>query len=435
MTYALLEDDLPFAINSTSGELIVTHKLNYEDVIAYEFTAVCTSVGNESCNATTNVTVNLLPLNEFRPVGSTSNVFYIISEDTPPGVLNSTLPGVQYTITDNDRSDDPLFYTLTEGTNNEFPIFFNETIGAFVLGEALYLDNRSDASCFIIVRFRIKVCDVSPPMDVCPNILVLIQLQFSNNHDPSFAEERYSTTVSELTPTNTTLLRVTCTDVDICVGGFGGFEIMDENLNETFSIDDDGNITNLELLDFESVQSYMINVRCYDMNGVNRQRQAFMTVEVVLLDENDNRPRCIIPEIANLKAGRHQRTQVLRLSCEDDDEGLNSQLTFSIEGSLPEVINGLFILNRSTGELTFTGEISPGGYNLSIIVADSGNPPLRTKVLVKVTVTTEVGGVPMLVVIVVPIVGGLLLLCCLFLLCFSCCFYYTSHRQNKKKMM
>lgn len=453
----IVEDNLPFAINLTTGELAVTDDLDYESVTVYNFTAVCTLENDLNCNDTASVVVNLLPVNEHRPVIQTISMFTVITELTAPGLLNSTLPGVAYTFSDMDQPPDEIYYTLRDGSYDG--IVYNETLNGVVLTRPFdrestqFNQGNLTGSCTIVAQqFRVTVCDMDPPNDNCPNIVLSVSLLPSNEYDPVFSQAEYSTTVPESIPINTMLATVVCTDEDICMGDFRGVEIAGTDLEDTFSIDSTGNITNLVTLDYEHAQSYSIRVRCFDSGIQDQQRDAFTTVQIQLTDVNDNAPICSGPVAGNLQVGRHQLTPVLTLSCVDADQGNNSRLAFRIDGHLPDLPNGQFILNQATGQLTFSGEIGfSDDFGFDIIVSDSGSPPLNTTVQVRVNVTDRVSTplsttvqvhvsgqpervLPMLVIVVVCVVGGLLLISCLLIFCCCCCFCFRCRRRRIKKI-
>ena len=430
----MAEDFIPFAIDLMSGEISVTEDLDYETETLYTFTAVCYVESNFSLNDTASVVVSLLPVNEYRPVISKMSMFVPIDEFVLPGLLTSTLPGVAYNISDLDQPPDEIYHTLVEviGSYTD-ALVYNETLSGIILTRQYDREFPSNpTSCLFLpqMQFRVTVCDTSPPNKDCPNIILSTSFVPSNDNNPTFSQSTYFATVPESAAPNSTLLSVSCSDEDICQGNFGGMEITDTNPTNTFSVDSEGNISSLSALDYEREQFYLITVRCYD--SATPAKDAFATVHLQLTDVNDNTPMCSPPPAVSLDRGTHQLTPVLRLSCTDQDKGINGQLTFRVEGELPHVPGGRFLLNHTTGQLSFTGNIqdSTEEFNFTIVVSDRGSAPLSSKVGITVRV---VGGaqMPMLIVIVVCVVGGLLLVACIIIICCCCCFCVLS---RKKKM-
>ncbi len=391
LVYSLIiDEETPVNIDPVTGELEVTDDLDYENVMSgsLTFTAVC-SAENNTLNDTAMIVINLLPVNEFLPtIQSVRTLISMTENNLPePGILDSTLPGVAYTVSDMDLPAQTIFYTLTDGDHEGFE--FNETLGGIVLLDTFDLDNRSKSCGPLIISFRITVCDTSPPLDTCPNVGITLLIRYSNDNTPSFTHVEDSVIVSEFIPVNSTLAGVTCTDEDICEGEFGGYDIVDENLTSTFYIDANGTLINLVPLDFENAAFHSVRVRCFDrVSDPSQQREAFTTIEIQVTDDNDT-PECTSPATVDLETGIHNMTQVLRLSCTDEDTGLNGQLTYTIEGdNLTLSGNGAFIVNQTTGELFFDGELlSNDNYEVNISVADSGNTPVMTQIQIRITST------------------------------------------------
>ena len=453
LMYTLIaEEGIPFAIDLTTGEVSVTGSIDYEGEAngTYQFTTVCSLEDNLHINDTATVIVNLLPLNEHRPVVEMTNTVIILNESTPLGLINDTLPGIAYRVVDRDQPPDTIYYNHIGDDYEGF--IFNESLGGLILTKPINFDiGQNNSICNPrVMFFRIRVCDIdintginatmNPNIDFCPIVILKIFPNPSNDNTPMFTQTKYSTNVSESIPINSELLKVTCTDEDICEGAFSGIEITNASLTVIFSIDDNGTIKNLQPLDYESTQSYSMQLRCFDQNSsITRQREAFSTVVIQLEDVNDNPPRCALPIPANIEVGRHERIRVVHLDCEDDDEGINGELTFTVHGRLPEIANGQLTLNQTSGELNFEGEIlSTANYSFYIIVSDSGDTPLTTMVKVGITVvpattmeepTTREPLVPKLVIIVVSVVGGLLIISCSL-----CCCLRTCKKSTKKTL-
>ena len=443
--------DIPFTVNLTTGELMVSNDLDYENTRQYNFTAICAFGSDLSLNSTAGVTVNILPVNEHRPSIKSMNMHTIVTEFTSPGLLNSTLPGIAYVVSDADEPPDTIYYTLRESDQSEVGIVFNETQKGIVLTEPYDRESQNSTNCNVILLFfRVTVCDISPPDENCPNILLSISFHPSNDNTPQFSQDVYVTTLEENTAANTTLdVVVNCTDEDVCDGQLDGMEITDTDLANLFSINNDGEIASLQPLDYEQRRSYNLTVRCFDTdtNIPPVERETFTTVRIDITDENDNPPVCSKPEMVTLEVGEYERISLLHLSCTDDDEGINRELTFQADGELPQVTNGQFTLDETTGELQFSGELaSSAEYDFHIAVSDSGLSPLTTTVPVSIKVITPSTTapltdpptvVPMLLIIVVCVVGGLLLVFCLLVLllcccCCCCCFCCRKTHVEKK---
>ena len=453
LEYMLMSKEVvPFTVDSATGDLAVTDDLDYETTTLYNFTAVCTVAGNLDLADSSIVIVYLLPVNEYRPnIQPTPMVTVIVNELTPLGLLTVTTPGNMFSVVDMDAPADTIHYSLQaiNGTAEGLAVY-SETLQGVFLTQAYDRESVTDSTNCLPhpqLEFRVTVCDVYPPDSQCPNLFLIVLFSSTNDNAPTFSQTQYSTRVAESAPINSTLIAVTCTDEDVCIGALGRMhlEIVDQNMTK-FSINQNGDIFNTEILDYEETLSYNLTVRCFDSGSGQSQRDTFATVEIQLVDVNDNSPRCSPTPTGSLAAGSHHLTSVLYLSCVDDDSGVNSQLTYAVVGDIPQAIGGSFTLDPTTGELQFAGEVRPDEeFEFSVVISDSGLPPQSSRVQVRVTVTGQTvptvmtqelqvsRAFPMLLIIVACVVGGLLLLCCLVLLLCCGCFCLRSWHRNKSK--
>ncbi len=132
-----------FAINSTTGKLIVTNSslLNYESIPSYSLTVKVTDNATAPLSATAIVTVNLININDKPVIGNQS---FSVAEFAPNGSLVATVIA-----TDPDAGQ-VLTYSITGGnTSNAFSI--NSTTGK------LYVNNSSALNYSITHVFYLKV--------------------------------------------------------------------------------------------------------------------------------------------------------------------------------------------------------------------------------------------------------------------------------------
>ena len=450
LMYTLMaENSMPFVVDLFTGEISVTQDLDYETTTQYNLTAICTVEGNLSLADSSTIIISILPVNEYRPVIIPNIINAFVDEFTPIGPLTETQPGNRFTVSDMDQPADTIRYILNsrfESANFHFDgVYYDQSQQSVVLSHPYDQEsqNNTDECPLQIITFHVTVCDTYPPENDCPNVLIRVFFSPSNDNNPEFGEDQYSTQVAESIAINTTLFTVSCTDADLCFGGYKGIEIVDETMSSLFSIDENGAISNVQLLDYEQTPSYTLTLQCSDTDD----REALSTVLIQLTDVNDNPPRCS-SVTGHLQEGSHKRTTVLHLQCEDDDDGINGQLTYEPDGELPNVPGGQFIINQTTGEVFFSGEITKadGNISLSLIVSDSGTPALSSRVKVRVNITSQNVSsgtsqpfrpsdpefMPILVIIVVCVVGGLMLVVCVLLFLCCCCFCCCGRHKKTK---
>ena len=105
--YSLVESNLPFGINSQTGDLYLTRKLDRETVNQYVFHVKAEDKGRPPMSSQTKVTVNVGDINDNPPRFSKSIYFGSVEENAGFG---TTI--VQVTATDPDLGQTTIFYSL-----------------------------------------------------------------------------------------------------------------------------------------------------------------------------------------------------------------------------------------------------------------------------------------------------------------------------------
>ena len=233
------------------------------------------------------------------------------------------------------------------------------------------------------------------------------------------------------------------------------FELHSESSPGTFVIDSDsGRITVAKPLDREKVAMYSFQLVVTEVligPVTAPARLVRALVDVMILDENDNRPQCnegadLVKYVLVGNYSFNNSLKIADIMCTDFDEGRNAEITLT-SMNLPRINNGEFILNTeaSSGEFTLNTTTSKvifigillrnANYPITIRASDHGNPPLSTLVNITVIVMGEkqefTSTTQFLSIIIPSIISGELLLCaCLIMLSVYC---YWHRRRIKAK--
>ena len=142
------------------------------------------------------------------------------------------------------------------------------------------------------------------------------------------------------------------------------------------------------LLDRETLDFYEITVVAED--GGDPRLVGFLTVNVTILDVNDNKPvfdelyyNVTIPEDYSLNK------TFLKVHATDADDGANADVEYRLSSNLNDDIKKLFSINASTGELALTGQlVSRPDEEIRIYVeaVDKGKQPKVAQVLTYINV-------------------------------------------------
>ena len=190
-------------------------------------------------------------------------------------------------------------------------------------------------------------------------LLVTIVVTDVNNNSPEFSHISPQA-ILESQAINTVLFTVKATDIDSGSNGEVTYAISGGNVGNTFSIDRlTGQVNLTSPLDRETTANYKLEIRALD-GGTPNQQHSTLTVDISVLDENDNAPTfspgnysVSVYEFPHTATG----SRVIQVVAEDRDLGppLNYNLvllegTFMSEPRSPSP--DTFAIDYDTGEIT-----------------------------------------------------------------------------------
>ncbi|KAM4620340.1 protocadherin Fat 3 [Polymixia lowei] len=215
---------------------------------------------------------------------------------------------------------------------------------------------------------------------------VFIRVLDSNDNPPIFSQPAYDVSVSEDAPVDTELLRVRASDADDRARlSFSIYGSVDPASMRLFRVNPGtGAVYTADRLDYEARTQHILTIMVKDQEFPFNRDLARILVAVE--DSNDNIPyftNTVYDAVAyeSSPAG----TSVLQVTALDKDNGLNGQLSYTIEAGNT---GGVFGIDNSTGlilaarDLDFT---SVGFYILTVRVTDGGFPPLMATASVRVS--------------------------------------------------
>ncbi|XP_076454207.1 cadherin-87A-like [Babylonia areolata] len=230
---------------------------------------------------------------------------------------------------------------------------------------------------------------------------IIVEVVDANDNRPIFTRQSYNFSVSESVPVNYEVWEITAYDTDS--SSFGPIEFSlevgqgkdDFKLLET----DHPNTVKLlvaEKLDFEKRSKYTIKIIAKDNKnkvGSSLQLQNSATINIKVLDENDNTPTFSdterafsVPETAPID---QRLGQIL---ARDDDNGINGHIQYSLvrDNNPNNRVNplSLFKITSESGVL-FTQQSLlglSGSYSMLVMARDRGTPPKSATVPVTIKV-------------------------------------------------
>ncbi|XP_035677124.1 protocadherin Fat 4-like [Branchiostoma floridae] len=381
VTFSFNPSSNKFLIDADSGEITVKSSLDYESVTSYALKVEAVDSGSPAKTSTVDLAFSITDVNDNDPVFSPTSYAIQVQENTTNGA-------VVVSTTCTDVEDATVVYTMFDGnTGNVFAV---DTNGDIIMQSNTNLDYET------LTEYTLRVtCRDSTFPERTVTATVQIEVTgynedtpaFTNSALATFAADTYSATISEDSPLGDTVTQVSATDTDADADGTIYYSITSGNSEGKFYIDSStGYIMVNKELDREATASYVLITTATD-GGTSPTLSSTATVSVTVSDVNDNTPICVPSIYSNtLAESSAAGTVVANIACSDNDDGVNSQLTYTIMSGDDQ---GQFSVG-TTGSLTIGTSLNYEDiqeYSMIIQVSDSATTPLATNVTVAVDVT------------------------------------------------
>uniref|UniRef100_A0A8C9BVZ4 Cadherin-23 n=4 Tax=Phocoena sinus TaxID=42100 RepID=A0A8C9BVZ4_PHOSS len=221
----------------------------------------------------------------------------------------------------------------------------------------------------------------NPPLN--STVPVTVEVFDENDNPPTFSKPAYFVSVVENIMAGATVLFLNATDLDR--SREYGQESIIYSLEGSFQFRINarsGEITTTSLLDRETKSEYILIVRAVDGGVGHNQKTGIATVNITLLDINDNHPRWKdAPYYINLVEMTPPDSDVTTVVAIDPDLGENGTLVYSIQPP-----NKFYHISSSTGKIRTTHIMldreNPDPHEAELMrkiivsVTDCGTPPL-----------------------------------------------------------
>ncbi|XP_045347074.1 protocadherin beta-2 [Leopardus geoffroyi] len=316
-------------------------------------------------------------INDHSPVFLDKEILLKISESITPGTTFLIERAQDLDVGSNSLQS----YTVSP--NSHFHLKLQDSSDGIL--PQLVLDKALDREEQAEIRLTLTALDGgTPPRS--GTALVRIEVLDINDNAPEFAKLLYEVKVLENSPIGFQVAVVSARDLDI--GTYGEisyvFSQASEDIRKTFQINaKSGELILTQKLDFESIQSYTLNIQATDGGGLSGSCMVFVQV----MDLNDNPPELTMSTLIDHIPENLQETIIAVLSVSDPDSGDNGRMVCSIEDDLPfflkpSVENFYTLLTNTPLDRETKSE-----YNITITVTDLGTPRLKTQHNITVTVS------------------------------------------------
>ena len=224
-------------------------------------------------------------------------------------------------------------------------------------------------------EFRVTATDGSPYRKSAVATLIIL-VEDENDHAPTFTESLIKVEKPENLPVTSTITTIRAVDGDVGKNSDILYSIIDPPNQGTFRINQvTGSISTLKVLDRETQAHYILLVQAKDQAPFGKQKSSTATVDITVLDENDNFPQF---DKSSYTANVSENLDVSGkpvigyVSATDADEGRNQEITYSITGGNTD---STFYIDPTTGEVSVQKPLNyedHQDYSLKIKASDNG---------------------------------------------------------------
>ncbi|KAF1384687.1 hypothetical protein PFLUV_G00122770 [Perca fluviatilis] len=331
------------------------------------------------------VLVEVVDLNDNAPEITVTSLLNTVKEDTEVGTAIALV-----SVLDKDGGKNGVVKAVIL---NESPFKLDTNYKNYY---SLVVDGPLDREKMAAYNVVIVATDEGTPPLSSTNI-VTVHVSDVNDNPPRFSEPLINVYVKENSPVGAVIKTVTAVDVDISQNGQVSYSFLQSNSNSVplstiVNINSDtGDIVSLQSFNYEELKTFQFKVQATD-SGVP-PLSSNVTVNVLILDENDNNPTILAPysehgsvNSESIPYSAEAGYFVAKIRAVDADSGYNALLSYHL--SEPKG-NNLFRIGTSTGEIRTKRRMSDNDlktHPLVVLVSDNGEPSLSATVSIDVVV-------------------------------------------------
>ncbi|KAM4554632.1 protocadherin alpha-7-like isoform 13-T13 [Odontesthes bonariensis] len=366
-----------FHLNPVNGIITVLRPIDFEESDTYEIDIQASDRGAATLSTEKTVVINIVDVNDNAPQIEVTSFSHALPEDAKPG---TTVALISVNDLDSGLNGKVLCYISQELPFTIAPSLQNN-IYSLVTKKVLDREQQSQYEVIIFAK------DTGEP-SLSSEKSITILVSDVNDNSPKFSQNPYTFYITENNIPGETILSVTAQDHDDGSNALISYLILRENGRENplasfLNINSEkGDIVALKSFDFETLKTFQFHVVATDSGTPSLSSN--VTVNVFILDQNDNAPVILYPVSTNGSAEGVEEIPrnvnaghlVTKVRAYDADIGYNGWLLFSLQ----EVTDhSLFGLDRYTGQIrthrSFT-ETDEAEHKLVILVKDNGNVSL-----------------------------------------------------------
>ncbi|XP_066887885.1 protocadherin alpha-10 isoform X4 [Kogia breviceps] len=368
-----------FRIDSNSGEINVNGKIDFEEIKLWKLQIEAVDKGNPPMFGHCTILIEVLDINDNAPELLVTSLLLSIPEDAPLGTVIALI-----SVTDHDAGGNAQ---VTCSLTPQVPFKLVSTFKNYyslVLDSALDREKVSEYALVLIARDG-----GSPSLSTMASVSV--DVADVNDNAPAFAQPEYTVLVKENNQPGCHIFTVSARDADAQENALVSYSLVERRVGERalssyVSVHaESGKVYALQPLDHEELELLQFQVSARDAGvpplGSN------VTLQVFVLDENDNAPALLLPGPGGSGAGALSQLVarsvgaghvVAKVRAVDADSGYNAWLSYELQPAAGGA-RSPFRVGLYTGEISTTralDEADAPRQRLLVLVKDHGEPAL-----------------------------------------------------------
>ncbi|XP_059372319.1 protocadherin alpha-8-like isoform X4 [Carassius carassius] len=380
-----------FTIDSVSGIISIKGNIDYEAGNAVEIRVQAKDKGPKPRAAHCKVLVEIIDVNDNVPELSVTSLTETVREDAAVGTMVGLISVKDEDAAKNGAVILKIQYSAPFRIQNTYKNKYS-----------LIVDGPLDRERASEYNVTISATDEGTP-PLSSTSVITVHVSDVNDNAPRFPEPVINVYVKENSQIGAVIQTVSAFDPDVGDNARITYSLLESSksgpVTSMININSEsGDIHSLQSFNYEEIKTFEFKVQATD-SGVP-PLSSNVTVNVFILDENDNSPGILAPyselgsvNTENIPYSADAGYFVAKIRAVDADSGYNALLSYHI--SEPKG-NNLFRVGTSSGEIRTKRRMSDNDlktHPLVILVCDNGEPSLSVTVSIDVVVVESAGDV------------------------------------------
>ncbi|XP_016522792.1 protocadherin gamma-C3-like [Poecilia formosa] len=274
-----------FEIDKMTGTVTNKKNIDFEENTAFEIRVQASDSGTSPLTSHAKLLIEVLDVNDNAPEITVTSLLNTVKEDAPIGTAIALV-----SVFDRDSSKNAM--VNCEISNNvPFKLESNyKNYYSLVVGGRLDRENAPHYNISITATD-----EGNPPLS--SNSLIFLHVSDVNDNTPIFTESTINIFLKENNPIGEVIKKVSTVDADTDENGQVSYSLLLDNSNplplrSLITINSEtGEIISLQSFNYEELKTFHFKDQASD-SGVP-PLSSNLTVNALILDENDNNPKCI----------------------------------------------------------------------------------------------------------------------------------------------